>query len=573
MYARANSERWGRCSLDHPLQVMPIGGLGEIGMNCMLVGCRDRWVMVDCGVQFPDPLELGAERKLPDLGFIASMRDRIEAIVITHGHEDHIGALPWVLPILGDIPVFAGAFTTELIRERVSEHGLWNSGLVTLHEPNTPFQAGPFEVEPIRVTHSLPECSSLVLRSEDGTILHTGDWKIDEQPMDGEDFDREAFERVGKEGVTLLLSDSTNIMTPGRTLGERVVADNLIKLIQGTDDRVVVALFASNLHRVRGLVEAAETSGRQLMFAGRSLWKYLRAASRVGRAPIDPGRVLDIDKITQIAPEKSLILATGTQGETMATLRRAATGKHPHLTLGRGDLVVHSARVIPGNETSAYETFNQISRRGADLMYGGRTGLHASGHARQDELEELIRLLNPAHMVPIHGEHTFLRRHAALADKVLPAGCTVLSNGEIFGFGAGANHGQIRSEARIAQHHLNIYYNDGPATGDYDDMRIRERLRVAWNGLVMLSVRWDDAKEDARTVSEVRLEVRALWSDDGKLVQEVEKVAKDAIESADPKLSLTELEELTAQRVRAHCRKRTGKRPEVIVFLPRTGGQ
>ena len=239
------------------LRILPVGGLGRIGMNAMLVGAGDRWIMVDCGVQWPDSDVIGAERQLPDLGFLQSWRGRIEAIVLTHGHEDHIGALPWVWPLLNEIPVYASSFTTELVRHRIGEHRLGSQFEIRSMEVGDRITAGPFDVEPIRVTHSLPDCASLFLRSEAGNLLHTGDWKIDETPADGEHFDRASFARIGDEGVDVLLSDSTNARGHGRTRGEDEVAASLEEVITNHRGRVIVTQFPSNLHRLHGLVEIA----------------------------------------------------------------------------------------------------------------------------------------------------------------------------------------------------------------------------------------------------------------------------------------------------------------------------
>ncbi|MGM0577769.1 MAG: ribonuclease J [Myxococcota bacterium] len=552
--------------MDLPLQVMPVGGLGEIGMNCMLIGHRDRWIMVDCGIQFPDPWEVGVERRLPDLRMLADWKDRIEAVVITHGHEDHIGALPWVLPVLGDVPVYASSFTRELIRYRLDEHGLWAGDVVTLYSVGETFQAGPFEIEAVRVTHSLPDCASLVLRCEDGTILHTGDWKIDEQPVDGEHFDREAFERIGREGVTLMLSDSTNVLTPGRTRSETEVAIGLREHIEGWHDRVVVTLFASNLHRVRSLAQIAEETGRRLVFAGRSLFKYVEAATVDGRAPVARDRVVRADKLDEIAPARTLLLTTGSQGELNAALGRAARGAHRDVRIGRGDLLLHSARVIPGNEARLYSMFNELGRRGANLVYGRRSGIHASGHAREDELRELIGLVKPGHFIPVHGEYTFLTRHAAVARDAGVPGATVIENGERFSFAAGAHHGEMADGERSGFEDLETLYNYGPATGDRDEMRLSERLRVAWNGLVVVDAEIETV-DGRRRAASVELHTRALWLEDQRLLSAMHGAVERSVAMCPGRTPLPEMEEAIRGGIRSLCRKRTGTKPDVVVVL------
>lgn len=555
-----------------PLQVIPIGGLGELGMNCLLVGHRDRWVAIDCGVQFPRGLQPGVQRLLPDVRLLRRWRDRVEAIVVTHGHEDHIGALPWALAELGDVPVHATPFTAELIRHRLEEHDLWRSGRVARYEPGQRFTAGPFEVEGIRVTHSLPDCCALVLRCEDGTLLHTGDWKMDERPMDGEHFDRAAFERLGREGVTLMLGDSTNVGVPGRTRSEADVAETLGERIAGWSGRVIVSQFASNLHRLRGLSRAAEETGRQLVFAGGSLHRYLQAAHRDGRAPIEPSRVVDVKRAPELAASRTLLVSTGSQAEKRSALHRAALGDHPTLAFRSDDLVLHSARVIPGNEVGVHGMFNRIARSGAQLVHGRSSGIHTSGHAQRDELAELIDLVRPAHFIPLHGEYVFLLDHAGLArgDRSGPPGhvpeVTVLENGEAFGFGAGRHPGRMGAASRTPGLALESLYNDGPATGDAEEMRLKERLRIGWNGVVALDVglRLDDR---GRRDDRVEVQTRALWLDDGELTARIRSRAREALAALPRTAPRADMEDAVRRGVRAACRRRTGKRPDVMVFL------
>ena len=551
-----------------PLQVFPIGGLGEIGMNCLLVGEGDRWVMVDCGIQFPAPWELGAERRLPDLEFLRTFRGRIEAIVITHGHEDHIGALPWVLPELGDVPVFASSFTRELIRHRLGEHGMWSEDLITLHHIGERFTAGPFEVESVRVTHSLPDCASLVLRGQGGTLLHTGDWKIDEEPVDGEHFDRERFAQLGDEGVTLLLSDSTNVRAPGRTRSETTVAHGLADVIEAADGRVICAMFASNLHRIRSLAAVAESTGRKLVFSGTSLWRYLEAAERVGRAPISPRDVVDVNRLGDLAPHEALVAVTGSQGERQATLWRAAIGQHRHLRIDSGDLIIHSARVIPGNEAQCYGMFNQLSQRGAELLYGRGLPIHASGHARADELREMIELVRPQHFAPLHGEHTFLKAHARLALDAGVPGVSLLVNGsrlDVEAAASGSGARVVAAEPRA----MTMNYNDGPVTGTAEEMALKERLKLAWNGVISASVCIVDQPDRTRVARSVSLEMRALFKAGEPYREALEAAATRAVAACPPGTPLSEVRESVRGSLRSCARRQLGKRPEVLVFFYR----
>ncbi|PSR95932.1 Ribonuclease [Actinidia chinensis var. chinensis] len=376
-----------------PLRVIPIGGLGEIGMNCMLVGNYDRYILIDAGIMFPDYDMLGVQKIIPDTTFIRKWSHKIEAVIITHGHEDHIGALPWVIPALDShTPIFASSFTMELIKKRLIEFGIFVPSRLKVFRTRKRFSAGPFEIEPITVTHSIPDCCGLVLRCADGTILHTGDWKIDESPLDGKVFDREALEELSKEGVTLMMSDSTNVLSPGRTLSETVVADALLRHISAAKGRVVTTQFSSNIHRLGSIKAAADLTGRKLVFVGMSLRTYLDAAWKDGKAPIDPS----------------------TLAEPRAALNLASHGSSHLLKLSKEDIILYSAKVIPGNETRVMKMFNRISEIGSTIIMGKNEKLHSSGHGYRDELEEVLKIVKPQHFLPIHGELVFLKEHELL---------------------------------------------------------------------------------------------------------------------------------------------------------------
>ncbi|XP_028058465.1 ribonuclease J-like isoform X2 [Camellia sinensis] len=525
-----------------PLRVLPIGGLGEIGMNCMLVGNYDRYILIDAGVMFPDYDELGVQKIIPDTTFIRKWSHKIEAVVITHGHEDHIGALPWVIPALDShTPIFASSFTMELIKKRLKDFGIFLPSRLKIFKTRRRFSAGPFEIEPIRVTHSIPDCCGLVLRCADGTMLHTGDWKIDESPLDGKGFDREALEELSKEGVTLMMSDSTNILSPGRTLSETVVADALLRRISAAKGRVITTQFASNIHRLGSVKAAADLTGRKLVFVGMALRTYLDAAWKDGKAPIDPSTLVKVEDIDAYAPKDLLIVTTGSQAEPRAALNLASYGSSHSLKLSKEDIILYSAKVIPGNEIRVMKMLNRISEIGSTIVMGKNEQLHTSGHGYRGELEEVLKIVKPQHFLPIHGELLFLREH------------------ELLGKSTGIRH-------------TTLMYNDGDkAFGTSTELCIDERLRIASDGIIVVSMeilRPQDADGSVEKTlkGRIRITTRCLWLDKGKLLDALHKAAHASLSSCPINCPLAHMERIVSEVLRKMVRKYSSKRPEVIAI-------
>lgn len=528
-------------------------------MNAMLIGARGRYVLVDAGVGFAPEALIGAERILPDLALLKSLAHHVEAVLITHGHEDHIGALPWVLAQLDKAcPVYSSAFTGMLIKHRLEEHGAYEPERMHVLKARQRVQVGPFELEPIRVTHSIPDCFAFVLRSEDGTILHTGDWRIEEHPLDGQHFDREGFESVGREGVTLLLSDSTNILTPGRTRSERDVLTSIEQRIAGNDQRVVMTLFASNVHRLAGIADIARTHGRKIAFCGRSIEKYVEAAELTGQRAPSRDVIVTLEEALRLPPEQALIVCTGSQGEPRAALSRASENDHPQLKLQRGDTVMFSARTIPGNELEVYGMWNRFAAMGVKV--DASRDIHTSGHAQTEELREMMQMVRPRYFVPVHGETSFLYAHAALG---LSEGIEtrVIRDGEALELSK-ERPLQVSGHTELVPH-----YNDGPSTGDADFMRLKERKRLGWNGLIMVDMALSEAQGRWK-VNEVRVDARAVvLGEEDKLLSELKAVAERVIGHLPEGVPLREVQEAVRASVRAHARRATEKRPEVVVVL------
>ncbi|XP_019415346.1 PREDICTED: uncharacterized protein LOC109326906 isoform X1 [Lupinus angustifolius] len=555
-----------------PLRVLPIGGLGEIGMNCMLVGNHDRYILIDAGVMFPDFDELGVQKIIPDTTFIRKWSHKIEALIITHGHEDHIGALPWVIPALdSNTPIFASSFTMELIKKRLKEHGIFIPSRLKIFRTRKKFTAGPFEIEPIRVTHSIPDCSGLVLRCSDGTILHTGDWKIDESPLDGNVFDREALEELSKEGVTLMMSDSTNILSPGRTTSESSVAEALLRHISASKGRIITTQFASNIHRLGSVKAAADLTGRKLVFVGMSLRTYLEAAWKDGKAPIDPSTLVKAEDIDAYAPKDLLIVTTGSQAEPRAALNLASYGSSHAFKLSKEDVLLYSAKVIPGNESRVMQMLNRISEIGSTIVMGKNEGLHTSGHAYRGELEEVLRIVKPQHFLPIHGELLFLKEHELLGKSTGIRHTAVIKNGEMLGVSHLRNR-RVLSNGFISlgKENFQLKYSDGDrAFGTSSELCIDERLRVALDGIIVVSMEIFrpqnlDSFAENTLKGKIRITTRCLWLDKGKLLDALHKAAHAALSSCPVNCPLTHMERIVSEMLRKMVRKYSGKRPEVI---------
>ncbi|KAF7838185.1 ribonuclease J isoform X1 [Senna tora] len=557
-----------------PLRVLPIGGLGEIGMNCMLVGNHDRYILIDAGVMFPDYDELGVQKIIPDTTFIRKWSHKIEAVIITHGHEDHIGALPWVIPALDShTPIFASSFTMELIRKRLKEHGIFVPSRLKIFRTRKKFVAGPFEIEPIRVTHSIPDCCGLVLRCSDGTILHTGDWKIDESPLDGKTFDRETLEELSKEGVTLMMSDSTNILSPGRTISESVVADALLRHISAAKGRVITTQFASNIHRLGSVKAAADLTGRKLVFVGMSLRTYLDAAWRDGKAPFDPSTLVKVEDIDAYAPKDLLIVTTGSQAEPRAALNLASYGGSHSFKLTKEDIILYSAKVIPGNESRVMQMLNRISDIGSSIIMGKNEGLHTSGHAYRAELEEVLRIVKPQHFLPIHGELLFLKEHELLGKSTGIRHTAVIKNGEMLGVSHLRNRRVLSNGfVSLGKENLQLKYSDGDkAFGTSSELFIDERLRIALDGIIVVSMEIFrpqnfESHVENTLKGKIKITTRCLWLDKGKLLDALHKAAHAALSSCPVNCPLGHMERTVSEVLRKLVRKYSGKRPEVIAI-------
>src|SRR5271156_4829676 len=401
-------------SMTAPVRIVALGGLGEIGLNLMAIECAGRAIVIDCGVMFPDEPALGLGSYIPEMAWLERSHVAVEAVVLTHAHEDHIGALPHLLRRF-NVPVYGTDITLAFTRRRLADAEF--DGRVDLRpiEPRHPFDAGPFTVEPIRVTHSTPNSIALAIRTPAGIIVHSGDFKIDDAPVDGALFDRERFAELGAEGVALLMSDSTNVERPGRSGAESSIKPVLREIVSRSRGKFFLSVFSSHLHRIRQLTEVSREMGRRVVPLGRRMAESVRLGLELGQLPFAPGTYIDPAEAEFLESRKLTFLASGSQGEPLSALVRIAADAHPRARVEPGDTVVLSSRFIPGNERTINTLVNQLYKRGAEVFYESVAPVHVSGHANQDELAELIALVKPKYFVPIHGEYRHLRRHVTLA--------------------------------------------------------------------------------------------------------------------------------------------------------------
>ncbi|MEJ2200503.1 MAG: ribonuclease J [Desulfuromonadaceae bacterium] len=467
----------------HPdaLRILPLGGLGEIGLNMLAMECRGDILLIDCGLMFPEAYMMGVDLVLPDTSALAGRQGDIRGLLLTHGHEDHIGAIPFLYETLGCPPVFGTGLTLGLLRNKLEEHNL--SGRATLEtvEPRQQVSLGAFEVEFYRAAHSIVDGAGLIIRTPAGTVVHTGDFKLDQTPVDGEQTDLARLAACGEEGVLLLLSDSTNVEKEGFTLSERVVGEALQQILPQCRGLVLVATFSSNLHRIQQVVDAAVAAGRKVLIHGRSMVANTDIARKLGYLRIPDAVLIDLREVRNLPRDQVLVITTGSQGEPQSALSRIALDDHKQLSVADGDTVILSSKFIPGNEKAISDLINHLYRRGAEVFYETTSEIHVSGHASQEELKLVLSLTRPRYFVPIHGEYRHLVKHAQLARRMGVAAehALVLENGQPLV----VSQNGLQLEERLETGRVFV---DGKGVGDVGVMELRDRRQLAHHGMVLV---------------------------------------------------------------------------------------
>ena len=462
------------------LRIIPLGGLGEVGKNMTVYETAGETIVVDAGIAFPRDEHLGVDLLLPDVGYLEGRR--IRAVVLTHGHEDHVGGLPYLLREVEVDAIVATPLTLGLVKSKLDEHGVGQAAELVEADPTAEaLELGPFRVEFVRVAHSIPDSVALVIETAAGRVLHTGDWKLDHTPVDGLKTDVGKLAEIGNRGVDLLLGDSTNAERPGNTGSERLVGEAFRTIFPLRRGKILVASFASNVHRMQQAADVAVECGRKVTVVGRSMRKNLNIARNLGYVSLPDDALVNPDEAAQLPPDRVLVLCTGSQGEPMSALTRIAYGDHKAVSVEPGDTVIISAKPVPGNELRVHDSINQLAKAGAEVLHEEIAPVHVSGHACQEELRTMLSLLRPRHVMPIHGEYRMLAAHAKLAREAgVPDERIILAeNGSVVELARGGARLIDRVDAGVT-------FVDGLRVGDVQDVALRDRRRLADDGVLIV---------------------------------------------------------------------------------------
>jgi ribonuclease J len=545
------------------LRVLPLGGLGEIGKNMTVVEYDDRIVVVDAGLRFPTADMMGIDLVLPDFTYLRERVADIEAIVITHGHEDHLGALPWILRDLGQksVPVvYGGQLTVAMARSKLDEHRLREVELEVLPTGQVA-DAGPFKLELVHLTHSIPDAAGVALTTELGTVLVTGDYKFDQTPVDGRPADVSRLAELGREGLLLLCGDSTNADRPGMSPSERVAGPNLERVFATCEGRIVVTCFASNIHRVQQVIDAAASVGRKVALVGRSMRKNVNIGRSLEHIRVSDGQIIQAREIDQWADEKLVIISTGSQGEPLSALRRMAYRDHPQVELHSGDTVVFSATPIPGNERAVNETIDRLYHVGCKVVTTRDAAIHASGHGYAEELKLMLNLTRPRYVLPMHGDYKRILLHSQLAEAVgVPKDCIFRGeNGLPLEIDAsGARFGGRETSGMV--------FVDGVDIGDVTDVALRDRRMLSADGIFIIVATVSEQDGSSVVPPEVLARGVPFLDDEGKFVEELREAVEDSLDRA-AEQRVTEIEVLEGflhDDLAAFIYERLKRRPMVL---------
>jgi ribonuclease J len=548
-----------------PLRVIPLGGVGEIGKNMLAIELGDDMVVVDAGLMFPDEGMLGIDIVIPDMTYLRQRKSKIRGFLITHAHEDHIGALPYALRDLLDVPIYGTKLTIGLIRTKLKEHKLAERATFREIAPGTPFNIGNFRCDSYYVCHSIPDAVGVTIDTPYGALVHSGDWKFDHTPVDGRQTDFARLAAIAAKGVLLLMSDSTRAEVPGYTQSERHVAEMFDAIMSRAPGRVITTTFASNISRIRQIVEIAAAWGRKTAIVGRSMENYTKTARELGYLEYPEGAIVSPHEIGKLADHELCIITTGSQGEPTSALSRMALGDHRHVAVKEGDTVVMSATPIPGNEELVSRTVDNLFKLGAEVVYDPQSRPHVSGHASQEELKLLLNILRPKHFLPIHGEYRMLVRHARLAMDlgVEPKNAFVLTNGDVLEFNS--NGTKVGEKVQSG-----VVYVDGLGVGDVSQAVMRDRWSIGSDGIFLVVVTIEQRTGAVVAGPDIVTKGFVPEHDAAQLVEEAKQKILDGLAEAQTGEHLAEpsaLKDAIHNSVVNFLYERTKRRPMVLPVI------
>ncbi len=502
------------------LKIIPLGGLNEIGKNLTVFEYENEIIVVDCGLAFPEDDMLGVDLVIPDITYLEKNKSKVKALVITHGHEDHIGAIPYFLKKI-NVPVYGTKLTLGIIKNKLIEHNLEKSTTLKCVKPRDVVKFSKFKVEFIKMTHSIADSVALAITTPVGVVFHTGDFKVDYTPIDGEPMDFHRIAELGQKGILLLMSDSTNVQRPGYTMSERTVGKEFDKIFANCNKRIIVATFASNIHRMQQIIDSAVKYKRKVAVVGRSMLNVLSVSHELGYINIPEGTLIDVDKINIYNPEQLVIITTGSQGEPMAALSRMSMGEHKKVQITPDDLVIFSSSPIPGNEKSVGRVIDELEKLGAEIIYNQLADVHVSGHACQEELKLMLLLTKPKYFMPVHGEYRFLKQHCELAVSTgtPKENVFIMENGKTLEIGE--NSAKITTQVPSG-----IVLVDGLGVGDVGNIVIRDRQLLSENGMIIVVVTLD--RRTTKVISGPDIVTRGFVyvRESESLMDEIKEVAK-----------------------------------------------
>lgn len=545
------------------LKIIPLGGLGEIGKNMTAFECGSDIIIVDCGMGFPDEDMYGIDIVLPDISYLKSNAEKIRGMILTHGHEDHIGAVPYVLREL-DVPIYTTPLTAALVELKLEEHDLLYNTQIFTKKTGSVFRLGCFTVEFIHVNHSIPDSVALAIGTPLGTVVHTGDFKIDVTPISGGMLDIARFGQLGNAGVLALLSDSTNAEKPGHSDSERKVGESFDKLFMGCDKRIIITTFASNVHRLQQIINVANKYGRKVGITGRSMENVLRVATVLSYMNIPEGVMMDIEHLNKLPKNKVVIISTGSQGEAMSALYRMAFSEHKQINVDSGDRVIISASAIPGNENMISRVIDELFHKGAEVIYDRHTDLHVSGHASQEEHKMILGLVKPKYFIPVHGEYRMLVKHAELGRimGVNPKNIVLAENGKVIEI----TKKSIKCEESVPSGAVLV---DGSGVGEVGSVVMRDRHRLAEDGMVVIVMPF--SSQDHKMLASPEIVTRGFIyvKEAEELMGELKRVTIESVDSCEAQhiTDFTTIKSKVKSNISGYLYKTTRRSPMILPVI------